>query len=97
MTQIVVIGFEHYFNFYYNKGLFRSGGPAGVNVCKELQKKNKSMKITLIEPRDSFYHVIGFPRAIVDEQFQKHLFWKYSDIFKQGNILHNFFQKKKKV
>jgi len=50
-------------------------------LCKRLQKK---CKVTLVEPRDHFYYVIGYPRVLVDEKFADSCLVPYTAIFKSG-------------
>jgi len=57
------------------------GGPGGVRVCLNLQDK---FDVTLVEPRDAFYFVIGFPRALVEPGFGQRLLWPYGELFQGG-------------
>ncbi|KAJ3130278.1 Apoptosis-inducing factor 2 [Nowakowskiella sp. JEL0407] len=69
MTKVVIVG----------------GSSAGLNVMNELitkaAKAKITVKITLIEKRSHYQHVIGNVRGAVDVEFSKKNWLPYSDFF----------------
>eukprot|EP01108_Squamamoeba_japonica_P003960 TRINITY_DN315_c0_g1_i1.p1 TRINITY_DN315_c0_g1~~TRINITY_DN315_c0_g1_i1.p1 ORF type:complete len:392 (+),score=105.22 TRINITY_DN315_c0_g1_i1:104-1279(+) len=67
-------------------------GYAGVALAKDLQK-DKSLNVTLVDPRDHFYHAIGVPRAFADASFaRQNIAWPLNRIFRDGRDASNVVQ-----
>lgn len=52
-----------------------------------LQKK-KDFDVTVVDPRDAFYFVIAFPRALVDGSVHRRMLFSYADMLKGTSITH---------
>jgi apoptosis-inducing factor 2 len=62
------------------------GGYGGVNVAKAL---DEVADVTLVEPKDAFFHNVGALRGLVDPTFLPTLFIPYSGLLANGRIAHD--------
>src|ERR1700677_4199708 len=61
------------------------GGYGGVNVAKAL---DEIADVTLVEPKDAFFHNVAALRGLADPSFLPTIFIPYSGLLANGRIVH---------
>jgi NADH dehydrogenase FAD-containing subunit len=62
------------------------GGYGGVNVAKAL---DEVADVTLVEPKDAFFHNVAALRGLVDPSFLPTIFIPYSGLLANGRVVHD--------
>ena len=62
------------------------GGYGGVNVAKAL---DEVADVTLVEPKDAFFHNVAALRGLVDPTFLPTIFIPYDRLLANGRIVHD--------
>jgi NADH dehydrogenase FAD-containing subunit len=62
------------------------GGYGGVNVAKAL---DEAADVTLVEPKDAFFHNVAALRGLVDPTFLPTIFIPYNGLLANGRIVHD--------
>jgi apoptosis-inducing factor 2 len=62
------------------------GGYGGVNVAKAL---DEVADVTLVEPKDTFFHNVAALRGLVDPSFLPTIFIPYDGLLANGRIIHD--------
>jgi apoptosis-inducing factor 2 len=62
------------------------GGYGGVNVAKAL---DEVADVTLVEPKDAFFHNVAALRGLVDPGFLETIFIPYDGLLADGRIVHD--------
>jgi apoptosis-inducing factor 2 len=62
------------------------GGYGGVNVAKAL---DEVADVTLVEPKDAFFHNVAALRGLVDPGFLPTIFIPYSGLLANGRVVHD--------
>ena len=62
------------------------GGYGGVNVAKAL---DEVAEVTLVEPKDAFFHNVAALRGLVDPSFLPTIFIPYAGLLANGRIIHD--------
>jgi apoptosis-inducing factor 2 len=62
------------------------GGYGGVNAAKAL---DEVADVTLVEPKDAFFHNVAALRGLVDPAFLETIFIPYDGLLAQGRVIHD--------